>query len=151
MLLSRPYRGLRWAFRAHICPDRTVNNLGTVRKLHNVLFPVNYDSQFYSSLTDDRLHHPEDYCKLIYYQDLPVGVLVCRLEENDHAAPKTLSEAVASASASSSSEEANGEDQSSSEDTTKEGDGKKASTSTKPQIDGQKTYKLYVMTLGVLA
>ncbi|TKA58080.1 hypothetical protein B0A53_00482 [Rhodotorula sp. CCFEE 5036] len=127
----------------------TVNNLGTVRKLHNVLFPVNYDSHFYSSLTDDRLHHPEDYCKLIYYQDLPVGVLVCRLEENDHEAPKTLSEAVASV-ASSSAEEANGKEQSSSEDTAKEG-GKKASDSKKPQIDDQKTYKLYVMTLGVLA
>jgi hypothetical protein len=36
-------------------------------RAHNVLFPVNYDSHFYSSLTDDRLHHPEDYCKLIYY------------------------------------------------------------------------------------
>lgn len=81
---------------------------------------------------------------------MPVGVLVCRLEENDHAAPKTLSEAVASV-ASSSAEEANGKEQSSSEDTAKEGGGKKASDSKKPQIDDQKTYKLYVMTLGVLA
>ena len=79
---------------------------------------------------------------------MPVGVLVCRLEENDHEAPKTLSEAVAS---SASSSEANGKDQSSGEETTKEDGGKKASTSTKPQVDDQKTYKLYVMTLGVLA
>lgn len=109
----------------------TVNNLGTVRKLHNVLFPVSYAPGFYSALVDDRVRHPEDYCKLVFYQDLPVGVLVCRLEEADRVAPKTLSEAVAK------------EEQAAK--TADDGAGGKK------EVDDQKTYKLYVMTLGVLA
>ncbi|BGP55843.1 hypothetical protein JCM8202_002652 [Rhodotorula sphaerocarpa] len=111
--------------------DITVNNLGTVRKLHNVLFPVSYLPGFYSALVDDRAHHPEDYCKLVFYQDLPVGVLVCRLEEADRVAPKTLSEAVA-------------KEQQAAKTADDGADGKK-------EVDDQKTYKLYVMTLGVLA
>ncbi|GAA5870831.1 hypothetical protein JCM3774_001688 [Rhodotorula dairenensis] len=132
----------------------TANNLGTVRKLHNVLFPINYDSKFYSSLTDDRLHHPEDYCKLIYYQDLPVGVLVCRLEENDHAVPKTLTEAVTPSASSSAAAAGSPGLSKAEEDATSaanQDEDKKDRKAKKPVHDDQKTYKLYVMTLGVLA
>ncbi|GAA5984090.1 hypothetical protein JCM10908_006046 [Rhodotorula pacifica] len=125
----------------------TVNNLGTVRKLHNVLFPVNYDSKFYSALTDDRLHRPEDYCKLIYYQDLPVGVLVCRLEETTHEAPRTLHEAVASQALSEQTNGGDEEGQKKDGEATKE----KKKGKSRPQYDDRKTYKLYIMTLGVLA
>ncbi|SCV72074.1 BQ2448_4768 [Microbotryum intermedium] len=55
----------------------TPNNVGTLKKLNWVLFPVNYSEKFYSTLLQRNL---EPYCKLIYYQDLPVGNLVSRLE-----------------------------------------------------------------------
>ncbi|CEQ39581.1 SPOSA6832_01107, partial [Sporobolomyces salmonicolor] len=121
----------------------TPNNIGTVRKLHNCLFPVSYSDRFYSDCLDPQLT-PEDYSKLspssscscalkgklthifrtVFYQDLPVGVLVCRLEPASAPAPDSLAKAVASPVPSA---EQNG-------------------TSERAQ-----TYKLYVMTLGVLA
>ncbi|GAA5933588.1 hypothetical protein JCM1841_004494 [Sporobolomyces salmonicolor] len=103
--------------------ELTPNNIGTVRKLHNCLFPVSYSDRFYSDCLDPQLT-PEDYSKLIFYQDLPVGVLVCRLEPASAPAPDSLAKAVASPVPSA---EQNG-------------------TSERAQ-----TYKLYVMTLGVLA
>ncbi|GAA6003691.1 GNAT family N-acetyltransferase [Rhodotorula paludigena] len=103
--------------------DLTVNNLGTVKKLHNVLFPISYSQHFYDSLLTPA-EHPEDYNKLVFYQDLPVGVLVCRLEPVEEEAPKTLSEAAS------------------------KGKGKDAKEG--GDFEG-KAYKLYVMTLGVLA
>ncbi|GAA6050314.1 hypothetical protein JCM3770_002958 [Rhodotorula araucariae] len=114
--------------------DLTPNNLGTVKKLHNVLFPVSYSAQFYDALLDPR-EHPEDYNKLVFYQDLPVGVLVCRLEPCDKASPKTLSEAAARA------------------DNGGGADGAAAASKGKSDDEGApaKAYKLYVMTLGVLA
>ncbi|KAM5531586.1 hypothetical protein V8D89_014755 [Ganoderma adspersum] len=58
----------------------TPNNLGTVRKLNSVLFPIKYSEKFYSDIV-----HPdvEDFCQLIYYNDIPVGTMCCRLEEKD--------------------------------------------------------------------
>lgn len=101
-------------------------------------------------MTDDRLHHPDDYCKLIYYQDLPVGVLVCRLEENDHATPKTLSEAFASPS-SAAAVAADVADAAPAAEQDGVEKNKKDKKAKKPVHDDHKTYKLYVMTLGVLA
>ncbi|KPV75019.1 uncharacterized protein RHOBADRAFT_15208, partial [Rhodotorula graminis WP1] len=72
----------------------TPNNLGTVKKLHACLFPVVYSPSFFDSLLNPAAH-PEDYNKLVFYQDLPVGVVVCRLELSDAATPKTLAEAAA--------------------------------------------------------
>ncbi|BGP40524.1 N-acetyltransferase 5 [Rhodotorula kratochvilovae] len=108
--------------------DLTPNNLGTVKKLHNVLFPVSYSPQFYDALLDPS-QHPEEYNKLVFYQDLPVGVLVCRLEESKEAAPRTLSEAAAA----------------------REATGKEGDKDAKGKEGEPKAYKLYVMTLGVLA
>jgi len=110
----------------------TPNNLGTVKKLHACLFPVTYSPSFFDSLLNP-LAHPEDYNKLVFYQDLPVGVVVCRLELSDAASPKTLAEAAAA----SKGNEVDGADK----------DKAKASA---PVVEG-KSYKLYIMTLGVLA
>jgi ribosomal protein S18 acetylase RimI-like enzyme len=58
----------------------TLNNLGTVRKLNSVLFPIKYSEKFYQDIL-----HPdvEDVCKLVYYNDIPVGTICCRLENKD--------------------------------------------------------------------
>ncbi|KZT26750.1 acyl-CoA N-acyltransferase [Neolentinus lepideus HHB14362 ss-1] len=55
----------------------TPNNLGTVRKLNTVLFPIKYSDKFYRDILAPEL---EDFCKLIYYNDIPVGIICCRLE-----------------------------------------------------------------------
>ncbi|GAA5893871.1 GNAT family N-acetyltransferase [Sporobolomyces salmoneus] len=97
----------------------TVNNLGTVKKLHNCLFPVSYSDRFY----DDSLNldlAPEEFNKLVFYQDLPVGVLVSRIEPLSNEAPKDLDQAV-------------------------------SNPSTEQNDDNKNGYKLYIMTLGVLA
>ncbi|EIN11843.1 N-acetyltransferase NAT13 [Punctularia strigosozonata HHB-11173 SS5] len=58
----------------------TPNNLGTVRKLNSVLFPIKYSEKFYQ---DVLLPQAEDYCKLVYYNDIPVGTICCRFEKRD--------------------------------------------------------------------
>lgn|SRR6266851_3316882 len=76
----------------------TQNNLGTVRKLNSVLFPIKYSEKFYSEIL---LPEVEDFCKLsvcrsvfslpsqrtnrtpVYYNDIPVGTICCRVETKD--------------------------------------------------------------------
>ncbi|KAA1476094.1 acyl-CoA N-acyltransferase [Dentipellis sp. KUC8613] len=58
----------------------TLNNLGTVRKLNSVLFPIKYSEKFYQDIL---LPEAEDFCKLVYYNDVPVGTICCRLEVKD--------------------------------------------------------------------
>ncbi|KAL0956367.1 hypothetical protein HGRIS_002515 [Hohenbuehelia grisea] len=58
----------------------TPNNLGTVRKLNSVLFPIKYSEKFYQ---DVLLPEVEDFCKLVYYNDIPVGTICCRIETKD--------------------------------------------------------------------
>jgi hypothetical protein len=76
----------------------TQNNLGTVRKLNSVLFPIKYSEKFYSDIL---LPEVEDFCKLsvcqyvfprlpakpitrtVYYNDIPVGTICCRIETKD--------------------------------------------------------------------
>ncbi|KAJ7496017.1 acyl-CoA N-acyltransferase [Mycena galericulata] len=58
----------------------TPNNLGTVRKLNSVLFPIKYSEKFYQDIL---LPEVEDFCKLVYYNDVPVGTVCCRLENKD--------------------------------------------------------------------
>ncbi|KAI0081244.1 N-acetyltransferase NAT13 [Panus rudis PR-1116 ss-1] len=55
----------------------TPNNLGTVRKLNSVLFPIRYSEKFYK---DVLLPEVEEFCKLVYYNDVPVGTICCRFE-----------------------------------------------------------------------
>jgi len=56
------------------------NNLGTVRKLNSVLFPIKYSEKFYRDILQPDV---EEFCRLIYYNDIPVGTVCCRLETND--------------------------------------------------------------------
>jgi ribosomal protein S18 acetylase RimI-like enzyme len=58
----------------------TPNNLGTLRKLNSVLFPIKYSEKFYQ---DVLLPELEDFCKLVYFNDVPVGTICCRLETKD--------------------------------------------------------------------
>ncbi|KAF4621195.1 hypothetical protein D9613_000407 [Agrocybe pediades] len=58
----------------------TPNNLGTVRKLNSVLFPIKYSDKFYKDIL---LPEVEDFCQLVYYNDIPVGTICCRLESKD--------------------------------------------------------------------
>ena len=68
----------------------TSNNLGTVRKLNSVLFPIKYGDKFYKDLL---LPEVEDFCKLgvcscitclalrlillpVYYNDIPVRLVL---------------------------------------------------------------------------
>ncbi|KAI0630377.1 acyl-CoA N-acyltransferase [Trametes polyzona] len=55
----------------------TPNNLGTVRKLNSVLFPIKYSEKFYGDIIRPEA---EDFCQLIYYNDIPIGNMCCRLE-----------------------------------------------------------------------
>ncbi|QRW25024.1 GNAT family acetyltransferase [Rhizoctonia solani] len=48
----------------------TPNNLGTLRKLNSVLFPIRYSEKFYKEVLEPEL---DEFCKLIYYNDVPVG------------------------------------------------------------------------------
>jgi len=58
----------------------TPNNLGTVRKLNSVLFPIKYSEKFYSDIL---LPEVEEFCQLVYYNDIPVGTICCRLENKE--------------------------------------------------------------------
>ncbi|KAF5351788.1 hypothetical protein D9756_007539 [Leucocoprinus leucothites] len=58
----------------------TSNNLGTVRRLNSVLFPIRYSEKFYRDIL---LPEAEDFCKLVYYNDIPVGTICCRLENKN--------------------------------------------------------------------
>ncbi|KAK0212874.1 acyl-CoA N-acyltransferase [Desarmillaria ectypa] len=55
----------------------STNNLGTVRKLNSVLFPIKYSEKFYNDILNPDY---EEFCKLVYYNDVPVGTICCRLE-----------------------------------------------------------------------
>jgi len=62
--------------------DLTPNNIGTLRKLNSVLFPVAYSDRFYKEVLSSEL---EDYNKLVYYNDIPVGAICCRIEMDSSA------------------------------------------------------------------
>ncbi|SAM06012.1 hypothetical protein [Absidia glauca] len=55
--------------------DITVNNLGQLRKLNSVLFPIDYQPSFY-----DEVLRVEEFAKLVYYNDVCVGSVCCRKE-----------------------------------------------------------------------
>ncbi|ESK96602.1 n-acetyltransferase nat13 [Moniliophthora roreri MCA 2997] len=58
----------------------TSNNVGTVRKLNSVLFPIKYTDKFYQGILNPQV---ENFCKLVYYNDVPVGTICCRIEQKD--------------------------------------------------------------------
>ncbi|KAG8733795.1 hypothetical protein FRC11_002245 [Ceratobasidium sp. 423] len=60
----------------------TPNNLGTLRKLNSVLFPIRYSEKFYREVLEPEL---DEFCKLsqlpaVYYNDVPVGAVCSRIE-----------------------------------------------------------------------
>ncbi|KAF8332077.1 N-acetyltransferase NAT13, partial [Cantharellus anzutake] len=63
----------------------TVNNIGTVRKLNSVIFPVRYAERFYKTILNPDL---EEFCKLIYFNDIPVGTTCSRIETGSAADSK---------------------------------------------------------------
>jgi len=58
----------------------TANNLGTVRKLNSVLFPIKYSEKFYKDILAPEV---EEFCRLTYLNDIPVGTVCCRIEVVD--------------------------------------------------------------------
>ncbi|KAK4048248.1 N-acetyltransferase 5 [Microbotryomycetes sp. JL221] len=99
----------------------TPNNVGTVKKLNYCLFPIAYTDKFYKDILDPTVT-PEQYSRLVYYQDVAVGNIVCKLEPVNQPEPTTLVETVTTTT----------------------------STTTTEANSGGKA-KLYVMTLGVLS
>lgn len=69
--------------------DVTSNNIGTLRKLNSVLFPVAYSDRYYKEVLAPEV---EEYCKLAYYNDIPVGAITCRIEKNPSSASTSSSE-----------------------------------------------------------
>ncbi|KIK67184.1 hypothetical protein GYMLUDRAFT_37243 [Collybiopsis luxurians FD-317 M1] len=59
----------------------TPHNLGTLRKLNSVLFPISYSDRFYTDVLKPEV---ENFCKLVYYNDIPVGTICCRIETKDN-------------------------------------------------------------------
>ncbi|KAJ8652644.1 hypothetical protein O0I10_011722 [Lichtheimia ornata] len=59
--------------------DITHNNVGQLRKLNTVIFPVNYGDKFYSDVL-----HAGELAKLVYYNDICVGAVCCRKETKDN-------------------------------------------------------------------
>ncbi|KAI8090531.1 acyl-CoA N-acyltransferase [Thamnidium elegans] len=58
--------------------DVTPNNLGQVKVLHKVLFPVNYGENFYTELLE-----AGEFANIAYYNDVCVGTVCCRKEVDD--------------------------------------------------------------------
>ncbi|KAJ7594015.1 acyl-CoA N-acyltransferase [Mycena floridula] len=85
MTITTPATNSRVSF-ASVTP----NNLGTVRKLNSVLFPVKYSEKFYNDILSREV---EDFCQLVYYNDIPgkpaptttiVGTFCCRIENRNN-------------------------------------------------------------------
>ncbi|KAF9356937.1 N-alpha-acetyltransferase 50 [Mortierella sp. NVP85] len=55
--------------------DVTVNNLGQLKRLNSVLFPITYDKKFY-----DEMLEVGEFAKIIYFNDICVGGVCCRRE-----------------------------------------------------------------------
>ncbi|KAG0165726.1 N-alpha-acetyltransferase 50 [Apophysomyces sp. BC1034] len=64
--------------------DITPNNIGQLRKLHNVLFPVKYDDKCYNNILE-----AGELAKLVYYNDVCVGA-VCSQKNGEKIEVLTL-------------------------------------------------------------
>ncbi|KAI8145606.1 acyl-CoA N-acyltransferase [Fennellomyces sp. T-0311] len=58
--------------------DVTPNNVGQLRKLNQVIFPVNYGEKFYQDVLE-----VGELAKLVYFNDVCVGAVCCRKETKD--------------------------------------------------------------------
>lgn len=55
----------------------TRNNIGQLKKLNELLFPITYSDKVYESVLTPELR---PLCKLALYNDVPVGMVCCRVE-----------------------------------------------------------------------
>lgn len=53
----------------------THNNIGLVKTLHDACFPYTFNNRLYSLVLEDR-----ELCRIAYINDIPVGVVCCRLD-----------------------------------------------------------------------
>jgi len=77
---AKPNAPVREELRARAHVDLaavTKNNIGQVRKLNQVLFPVSYSGKVYEEVLSDDVR---PLCKLALFNDLAVGNVCCRLE-----------------------------------------------------------------------
>ncbi|KAF9154099.1 N-alpha-acetyltransferase 50 [Linnemannia schmuckeri] len=58
--------------------DITPNNLGQLKRLNTVLFPVSYAPDFYKNVLE-----VGEFAKIIYFNDVCVGAVCCRKEPAD--------------------------------------------------------------------
>ncbi|KAL7415236.1 hypothetical protein BDY24DRAFT_369155 [Mrakia frigida] len=66
----------------------TINNVGTLRALNSAIFPVSYSDKYYTEVLESSM---EDFNKLVYYADVPVGSITCRFESSPASSPSTSS------------------------------------------------------------
>ncbi|KZT50862.1 acyl-CoA N-acyltransferase [Calocera cornea HHB12733] len=56
----------------------TKNNIGTVKRINQVVFPISYSAKFYDeSLAPDL----DEFNRLVYYNDVPVACVCCRFDK----------------------------------------------------------------------
>lgn len=55
------------------------NNIGQLRRLNESILPVSYLDKFYLSVVNTL---SEDLAKLVYFKDLAVGAICCRVEQD---------------------------------------------------------------------
>jgi len=56
----------------------TKNNIGTVKRINQVVFPISYSTKFYDeSLAADL----EEFNRLVYYNDIPIACVCCRFDK----------------------------------------------------------------------
>lgn len=114
----------------------TKDNVGQVRILNEVLFPVEYSEKFYKDLYQEELHPIIHLCK---HRDLAIGTIASRIETFDPSIPdpgKGTVEADASAAEASK----------------RGGGGGKKRRQKKSAAGGsqERPKRIYIMTLGVL-
>ncbi|RIB17934.1 acyl-CoA N-acyltransferase [Gigaspora rosea] len=63
--------------------DVTQNNLGQLKRLNMVLFPVSYSEKFYKDVLE-----AGEFAKLAYFNDICVGAVCCRKEPIPSTSPK---------------------------------------------------------------
>lgn len=57
----------------------TQNNIGQLRKLNSVLFPVRFGEKWYKDVLKEDV---KEICKYALFNDIPVGNICCRFEKN---------------------------------------------------------------------
>ncbi|ESP02179.1 hypothetical protein LOTGIDRAFT_212711 [Lottia gigantea] len=59
--------------------DITQHNIKQLKRLNQVVFPVTYNDKFYKDVLE-----VGELAKLVYYNDIVVGAVCCRIDNNDN-------------------------------------------------------------------